>query len=455
MSKEAVEDAPAKEAQSGFLSFEDALNQIDPEARKALDSIGEEEVPDDDNEVLERREEPVPEPKTKQDDEPSDDDSDEIDDSIEITEDILNDESVKPEPEKAEDTKPEEDEEPLEEPTDSPRFKKRLEKAKERGRKDAERAFAQERAQLEAELKEARQKAESVETVEGLGDAEREELKQLRRRYGLQNDPTVKEKFDNRIQTNNEVAKEILERYADDTIRKELAAAPDVTAYAYKDPKAFHEFVKLIEDENPFEAEQLKSAILGNISLNREKQRYVETESKKADEYFAQREVEQTKAQQEAQQQAEQRRKQFTEGLTAIKENEFYAPIDTSNLEGAKKAEAEQVNIMRAIKRKQLDKFVQQLSSGSAESILEILDHAARRVEDKVEIARLRKRVAAMEERLVARQKAGTPKSSVHAPTDKPTKGKKVDVTKLSRDELMDKVADGSIEMRGKEAYWA
>lgn len=135
-----------------------------------------------------------------------------------------------------------------------------------------------------------------------------EELSMLRRRYELDNDPEVKEKFDARIENSETTISSILEKkgagkellaiineeggwlkFSESTRTIPLADGTEVTAA---------ELVESIKKGLPLtERRQVEGLELEQVSKRREKELFLADEAKKADAYFKSKAESQTKAQ--------------------------------------------------------------------------------------------------------------------------------------------------------------
>lgn len=186
-----------------------------------------------------------------------------------------------------------------------------------------------------AKLKELEAELAKVKTVDPTTDekvkTQLEELSQLRRRYQLDKDPEVKSKFDDRIDSS---AKSIIEtlikngageglvklindeggwvKFAQSNRTIPLADGTKVPAY---------EFADTIMGQLPtMDKRMVEAAIMEQIQLKRDKDRFFEEQQKNANEYFKKKEEESSKG-------TEEQAKRLKEG------SEFIAKWHKENLE--------------------------------------------------------------------------------------------------------------------------
>ncbi len=162
-----------------------------------------------------------------------------------------------------------------------------------------------------------------------------DELKMYRRRYSLENDPEFKAKFDDRISKAETPIFDILKRAGlEDPMLKIINEAGGWTAFASSTKKmklangqsmSGSEIVEAVMNELPIgDRKAVEAAMLEKIQTQREKDRYVEEESKNASKYFE----EQSKKEKEASEASRRQTDEMTQNITkwhegVIKDSDF------------------------------------------------------------------------------------------------------------------------------------
>jgi hypothetical protein len=199
---------------------------------------------------------------------------------------------------------------------DKPKTAKRISALLGKVAKEAEaRTTTQkERDEQAAKVKELEEKLASVQTVnpetQAQIDEQLKELVQYRRRYELEKDPEVVNRFDSKIKNGDAAVYETLKRHnAGEGLLKTIQDEGGWEAFADskklihlkgdEDPITASDLAKRIMEALPYsEQRAINSAIDQKHTASRERKQYFEEETKKANEYFAQRE-ELTKKQRE------------------------------------------------------------------------------------------------------------------------------------------------------------
>ncbi len=226
----------------------------------------------------------------------------------------------KKEPEKVESVEKKDDEVTTDElavlPHDKPKTAKRIQKLLDLKKELEEtvsttRAEAKEKADKLVELEKKLGEVKTVDpkTQEQI-DKDLGELKMLRRRYVLDNDPEVKTKFDGRIEgAEKSISETLVKHGATEPILKLIKDAGGWTKFAdstmgikLADGKTVSaaEFAEMIMGDLPIGSRKgIEAAMMEQVQLTRDRERFFKEEQEKAGEFFKKQEEEKTKQTQE------------------------------------------------------------------------------------------------------------------------------------------------------------
>ncbi len=260
------------------------------------------------------------------------------DDSKNLDEALTRQEEVKAPAEKKDEDVPEEELTVLS--SDKPKTAKRIQALlkKVTDEATARTQTQKERDEQSAKVKELEDKLSKVQTVDPKTQeevkAKLSELDQYRRRYELEKDPAVQEKFDNRIKESGESIIKLLSKHGageglTNIITEEggwakFADSKRLVPINGEDrPIPASELAKRILSALPYsEQKEIDRAVSEELQLKKEKERYFDEEKKKATEFFSQRELTQ-KQQQEA------NAKAHEEAVKTV--NDFHANLVKNN----------------------------------------------------------------------------------------------------------------------------
>lgn len=271
---------------------------------------------------------PKEEAKPKTEDKPSDDLRAQLDKIEEV--------KAAPTPEEKKEEKPEDlpDEELKVLETDKPKTRRRIETLLHKidEIKNQESTTKKELAARDAKLKELEDqlKAQKPVSQELTDDVKKQldELKVYRRKYELDNDPKLKETYDSRINSAEGTIVETLKRYNAgegllNLIKQEggwakFAASSVSVAMKNADGEtvnvpATQAAEAILASLNVTDRNTVQAASVEQIATKRERQRYVEEETKHADEYFKNQQEQARKSQEQQQQHVETVRKSIDE----------------------------------------------------------------------------------------------------------------------------------------------
>jgi hypothetical protein len=353
-------EALAAKISSG-KSSKDAIGELREETKKKAekslkDTLG------DPNAEPEKKEEKKVEDKKPEEDEDEEEEASEIakaEEKEEPKEEKKEDEVKEPEAKSEDEVK---DEELKVLPHDKPKTARRiqalLKKVDEVSSKEA--TTAKQLQEKEARLAELEKQLGEVKSVDPTTNDEikkqLDELAMYRRRYELDNDPEVKQKFDSRIEGAEKSIKDIFaKKRGGEAINKIIEEEGGWVKFSESGRKitltggeeiTAAELAEKIREELPLsERRAIDAAEIEQAATAREKQRYFEEQSAKAKEYFTARETE-SKAAQEKQAQVtkELQDKINTWQNKFLTEQEFFKEEPTDGLTGDKLAEAQDRN---------------------------------------------------------------------------------------------------------------
>lgn len=181
---------------------------------------------------------------------------------------------------------PEHEEEDDVQPNDPPRFKKRMERIKKKLEEQQEQLKREYEARL-AEM-EAKAKAQPEQPAgPAPTDEERKELLMLRRKYQLDSDPDIKQRYDEPLKANHDKVKSIL---AKNGMPEESIAYIEKMGgfdrFAEQMPEKAKEVLDAVQKASAIDASILQSKIAESITLRESKQRELEKAAAEADKYF-------------------------------------------------------------------------------------------------------------------------------------------------------------------------
>lgn len=316
----------------------------------------------------------------------------------------------------------EEEDEP-EDPYTPPKFKKRLDRAKERAAKEAEKRAAEkyeaEIAELKKQIDEGSGSNVSEDQPEPVSDAEREELIMLRRKFAAENDPEIRNQYDNRIVDSREAISDVLGKYFshpdDEQARKNFD-------HLYQsNPESARKLLEEIEKKNPVDAQIITAKIGDIMSLKRGKQRAVDEAAKTAKEWFEQQEQKKQQQEQLSQQEVEQRRSAYLQQFDGILQNKQFQPLPTAGLEGEQLKKAEADNSVRDRMRRVVEAAKKATSPAD---VARLTSAAALAVKFEAENKALKNELDAVKKRLDERINAGqvSKRNRATAPTTRKEK---------------------------------
>jgi len=304
-------------------------------------------------------------------------------------------------------------------PQDKPKTAKRIQALLKRIEdvSAAEATTKSELAARDAKLKELESQLSSVKTLDPKTEEEiaatKKELGMFRRRYELDKDPEIKQKFDSRIEQADQAIPDILKKNnAGEAllglIKEEggwfnFSKSQRLVTMADGSKVSASELADQIVSALPFsDRKNVDSLAVEQISLRREKDRFIEAELKAADEFFKQREEENNRGAAEYQKQvkdAEEAIKKWRDKVAV--ENSFLKdkPIPPDATPEQKK-EIEEENKAS----KEVNEYLQKsLQTKDIDGMLEIVLDATKFHHEKREKAKLASELAKVKAELKAK----------------------------------------------------
>lgn len=185
-------------------------------------------------------------------------------------------------------------------------------------------------------------------------DAEKEELKMLRRRVAVESDPEITGKYDTRIGAINETLNAIV----DSSFNPEDAAKikqMGFETFAKSLPREYKKLIEKLDEDSPYDAETVRASLGELRSLSTQRKHDIEKLSQESDKYWAEKQ----KVAQESEQQVQKRTEAIKQIRAALEDelinrDKYFMTIDTSKLSGEEKERAEKENKRRAYYQKNI-----------------------------------------------------------------------------------------------------
>jgi hypothetical protein len=335
-------------------------------------------------------------------------------------------------------------------PHDKPKTAKRinalLSKIKEVESRETEtRKQAEEKAKRLAELEQQLSTVKSSDpTTDEKVKAQLDELAMYRRRYELDNDPELKEKFDTRIEAQESaIVDHLKKRGATDELVKliqneggwaRFASSNNTMTLPDEDggtrQVSMAELAETIVNALPLgERKAIEAAMMDQIQTQSAKKLHYEDQVKKAKEYFSKRDEEGRKAQAEQQRQIEEARKSVEKWQSEVEQSDWLKDKELpSKATPEQKQAIQEHNRYNAQLRSLLKKAV---STTDLNGMLEIVHDSVRYYDERRNTASLKREVDSLRAELQAKQaeldkfkgasrsvpRAGSVSSNASAPT--------------------------------------
>ena len=310
-----------------------------------------------------------PEPDTDQADEDTDQVTDQADD-LDIGDDpeddgiidrVIEDEDKKVDEDPVKQTRADDDDakEDLEEIENNPHTPEKTKRSINRLRgninslKKTVREISAEKDKALAELTELKKNPKTAASEE-----EQHELNMLRRRYQVERDPEIKEKYDSQIS----VLTDELNKIVDANCNVETAAnikQMGFEAFARGYPSSYKEFIEKLSEASPYDSDIVKTNISELRNLNIKRDREVKKLTEEADEYFAERGKQEEASAGKHQKQVELIQKFRDQTYADITTNDkHFQLLDTTGLAGETLKQAEVENTRRQKYHQQLHRAI-------------------------------------------------------------------------------------------------
>lgn len=335
-------------------------------------------------------------------------------------------------------------------PHDKPKTAKRinalLSKIKEVESRETEtRKQAEEKAKRLAELEQQLSTVKSSDpTTDEKIKAQLDELAMYRRRYELDNDPELKEKFDTRIEAQESaIVDHLKKRGATDELVKliqneggwaRFASSNNTMTLPDEDggtrQVSMAELAETIINALPLgERKAIEAAMMDQIQTQSAKKLHYEDQVKKAKEYFSKRDEEGKKAQAEQQRQIEEARKSVEKWQSEVEQSDWLKDKELpAKATPEQKQAIQEHNRYNAQLRSLLKKAV---STTDLNGMLEIVHDSVRYYDERRNTASLKREVDSLRAELQAKQaeldkfkgasrsvpRAGSVSSNASAPT--------------------------------------
>lgn len=335
-------------------------------------------------------------------------------------------------------------------PHDKPKTAKRinalLSKIKEVESRETEtRKQAEEKAKRLAELEQQLSTVKSSDpTTDEKVKAQLDELAMYRRRYELDNDPELKEKFDTRIEAQESaIVDHLKKRGATDELVKliqneggwaRFASSNNTMTLPDEDggtrQVSMAELAETIVNALPLgERKAIEAAMMDQIQTQSAKKLHYEDQVKKAKEYFSKRDEEGKKAAAEQQRQIEEARKSVEKWQSEVEQSDWLKDKDLpAKATPEQKQAIQEHNRYNAQLRSLLKKAV---STTDLNGMLEIVHDSVRYYDERRNTASLKREVDSLRAELQAKQaeldkfkgasrsvpRAGSVSSNASAPT--------------------------------------
>ena len=335
-------------------------------------------------------------------------------------------------------------------PHDKPKTAKRinalLSKSKDVESRETEtRKQAEEKAKRLAELEQQLSTVKSSDpTTDEKVKAQLDELAMYRRRYELDNDPELREKFDTRIEAQESaIVDHLKKRGATDELVKliqneggwaRFASSNNTMTLPDEDggtrQVSMAELAETIVNALPLgERKAIEAAMMDQIQTQSAKKLHYEDQVKKAKEYFSKRDEEGRKAQAEQQRQIEEARKSVEKWQSEVEQSDWLKDKELpSKATPEQKQAIQEHNRYNAQLRSLLKKAV---STTDLNGMLEIVHDSVRYYDERRNTASLKREVDSLRAELQAKQaeldkfkgasrsvpRAGSVSSNASAPT--------------------------------------
>ncbi len=277
-------------------------------------------------------------------------------------------------------------------------------------KKEAE-AKAARLAELEAELT----KVKSIDPTQNEEIKKQlDELKVYRRRYALENDPEVKQKFDSRVESAEKSIKDTLaKRGAGEALiklideeggwLKFMDSQRDITLANGETMKA-SEVAEAIKKALPYSERRAVEAMeIEQVATRRERERYFQEETSKANEYFTKLEKEQQAAREQQQRQIDEARKLIETWRDKVMRDTDWLKVKEvpANATPEQKAAIEDENKYTKQLTSLIDKH---LNANKLDDMLEVVMDSVRYHQERRQAARLLDEKKRLETQLAEKQ---------------------------------------------------
>lgn len=334
---------------------------------------------------------------------------------------------VKKEEKKAEDTSKQEDDVSDEElqvlPHDKPKTAKRINALLNRI-KQVESREVETKKQAEDKAKRLAELEQELSTVKSSNPAtddkvkaQLDELAMYRRRYQLETDPEIQEKFDSRIMSNEgAIIDHLKKRGATDDLIKLInkeggwsmfASSPNTMTLPDEDggnrQVAMSELAETILNALPLgERKAIEAAMMDQLQTQSAKRLYFEEQTKKANEYFKKQEEESKKATEQQQRQIEEAKKTVEKWQSEVEQSDWLKDKEINEKASAsEKAAILEHNRYNSQLRSLLKKAI---STTDLNGMLEIVHDSVRYYDERRNTASLRNELDSLRNELKAKQ---------------------------------------------------
>jgi hypothetical protein len=308
-----------------------------------------------------------PEPDTDQADDQVDD---QVDDDIDLEDEpeddgiidrVIEDEDKQVDEDPVKKTRADDDDskEDLEEIVNNPHTPEKTKKSINRLRgninslKKTVREISAEKDKALAELTELKKNPKAA-----VSEEEQHELNMLRRRYQVERDPAIKEKYDSQIS----VLTDELNKIVDANCNAETAASikqMGFEAFARGYPSSYKEFIEKLSEASPYDSDIVKTNISELRNLNIKRDREVKKLTEEADTYFAEKGKEEEVSADKHRKQVELIQKFRDQTYADITTNDkHFQLLDTTGLAGETLKQAEAENSRRQKYHQQLHRAI-------------------------------------------------------------------------------------------------
>lgn len=198
-----------------------------------------------------------------------------------------------------------------------------------------------------AQLKQKIAELEEAPKVDPISEEDRKELTMLRRRFSLETDPEFRQEFDDKIKQSVGIIEDIIDQHVDSKDAEEIKRI-GFEKFVKNSPSAYRQFVELLEERNPADADLVK-AKYGEVrslrSLRDRKAQELTADAEKWAQEQSQKKVNTQHQQAEYQKQIESARKQLESQM--IEKDPMFAKLPEKGLEGEKLKKVQAENARR------------------------------------------------------------------------------------------------------------